>query len=218
MKKVFLLSVIAMLILASCKKEETTESDINNTEVSKNYMPLKIGNYWVYEQYHVDTAGNQTSSATTDSLIVDRDTTINGETFFILMGNFMSPTTWRIVSILRDSSNYIIDNHSNILFSENNFVDTLAEQIYITNSDTLFTLFYKMEQSDAISTPAGLFEDILNFRGIINVKNPINGVENPRYNCNYYANNIGRVLIISHYVNSTTKLERRLIRYNIKTQ
>jgi hypothetical protein len=80
MKKLFLL-VCMLVLLISCQKEEPKPS---NPTPQTNYLPLKIGNYWVYQRFHVDPLGNENLLNGTDSVVVKSDTTIRNKQYFVL--------------------------------------------------------------------------------------------------------------------------------------
>ena len=75
MKRVFLLAMILAVFTASCKKED---SETPLTPVpQEDYLQLKVGNFWVYEGYKVDSLGNEIPTTyLTDSLIIIGDTNI----------------------------------------------------------------------------------------------------------------------------------------------
>jgi hypothetical protein len=54
MRKLFFIG-FALAILTSCQK-----NDENPLQKKSVYLPLEIGNYWVYEHYKIDTLGNET--------------------------------------------------------------------------------------------------------------------------------------------------------------
>jgi hypothetical protein len=44
--------VMAITSLLSCNKED-------DKEIKTDYLPLRIGNYWIYQEYNIDTMGNE---------------------------------------------------------------------------------------------------------------------------------------------------------------
>ena len=71
MKYLFALSAIALLLISSCKKEEMVPCPTPPIETIPNYMPLAIGNYWVYNNYKIDTLGNETKMNLVDSIFIN---------------------------------------------------------------------------------------------------------------------------------------------------
>lgn len=99
------------LCFISCKKKDAAP-------VYPDYTQLKVGNYWIYERFLIDTAGNESPYSNTgptyDSCFVEKDTVMSGKTYFKL---------WRTnaigipyCSFLRDSLSYTIDQYGLIVF------------------------------------------------------------------------------------------------------
>jgi len=217
MRNVFLLGIIAIILISSCKKEEETPPPPPPIK-SPDYTPLTIGNYWVYNNYSIDSLNNETLLPNIDSLIVDRDTVIGGHTYYIIEGiKYPMSQNWGIVRIVRDSADCLVTNKGHILFSSSNFSDILREKIEILNSDTLYILQYKMEKlSGSIDVPAGTFNNIYNYKGTLYTKVPNSVVDNPRYLDNYYAPDVGEVLNTWYFLSLPTTYQKRLVRYNIQ--
>lgn len=202
-------------LLLSCKKENSNLA--NNTEKEFNYMPLQIGNYWVYKNYDIDSVGNETDLNKIDSVIIKRDTIINTKQYFVLEGtNYpFRNGKWGIIEIIRDSAGCIIDHNGKVKFSPNNFADTLASKIDTLYGDTLDIQTYRMEKiTNLVTVPAGEFS-VLNFKGTVvtPLKNP--GIQNPRYLNNLYANHVGRVLETYFFLSSPIISEKRLYKYHV---
>ncbi|MEY5041788.1 MAG: hypothetical protein RLZZ414_1341 [Bacteroidota bacterium] len=215
MRNVFLLGIIVIILISSCKKEEDVIEQ--PTTKSVDYTPLTVGNFWVYENYSIDTLGNETVLIQKDSIVVDRDTVIGSYTYFILEGtSYPTINVWGIVDIVRDSSDYLVNERGQILFSSDNFSGILSEKIEIYNSDTLYTLSYQMETvSGSIVVPAGTFDDILNYKGVLLRYKPTNA-NNPEYYNNYFAPDIGKIVETWSYLSNPTLYQKRLINYNIQ--
>jgi hypothetical protein len=214
MRNLFYLGLVVLLI-TSCNKEESNL--IINPVDKANYFPLKVGNYWIYEHYDIDSLGNETYKNKTDSIILIRDTIIKGNQYFVLEGtNYQfNGGNWGIVDILRDSSGYIVNEKGQIKFSLDNFNDTLTSKIEVINNDTLYIVTFKMEKTiNKVVVPAGEFE-VLNFKGTVLTFNPNQGIMNPRYLNNYFADNVGKILETYFYLSSPIKSEKRLVRYKI---
>ena len=212
MKKLFILGIA--LALFSCQKDEADHIK----ETYPNYYPLEIGNYWVYENYQIDPSGEETLSTRIDSIVIKRDTVINGNTYFVLEGERFPFTAsrWGIIDLVRDSSGYIVNHEGLKMFAFENFTDTLVDYIKTQNTDTLYTLTYKMEQPDyQVSVPLGTF-DAVNFKGTVITYHAAPNVPNPRYNNNYFAKDVGKILESWHYYMSPDIHEKRLVRYHIE--
>lgn len=208
-KNVFLAILITILI--SCNKNE-----IKPIIEQSRYLPLEIGNYWVYKHYCIDSLNNEIETNIIDTVIITKDTIINNNKYFVFEGTDYPQNERRIIDIVRDSCGYLITHTGVVKFSENNLSDTLASKIGVINKDTLYTTTYKMEKvPQPITVPAGQF-NVLNFKGTVEYKKEINGVLSPRYKNNYYAQNIGKIIETYFYFNNSTIYEKRLIEYNIQ--
>ena len=222
MKKLIFLGVITLLFYNACKKDSST-AVTSDQEINKKdtYFPMKVGNYWVYEIFEVDTSGNETVINRPDSIYIAGDTIINGEKYFIFKG----PVQWWGNNIdsaeyKRDSCRNIVDNYGIISLSNTNFSDTLYS-FYIQSfpGDTLFHIWYKMENiATPFYTKCGNF-DVVDYRGtMVDYKNRYlkTQLKYPRYIHHYYAKNIGLVMSTSFFALMPGHYEERLVRYNVE--
>lgn len=205
-----------MLFSACDPTEEPIDNPVNS---SADYFPLAIGNYWVYNNYLIDSNGTETLLTDIDSIVINRDTLIRGNTYYIMEGVSYPYNIWRTENILRDSSNYIVDNTGRIIFSDSDFNNTLYENDVIVGTDTLVSSYYFMEQvSNTINTVAGAFDSIYNYKGVVTSTFPGYPSSFPDI-YNYYAPNVGRVLKNYYFIPTVTftkkYYEKRLLRYYI---
>lgn len=181
MKKYFLFA-LAAVILTSCKKDE------DQPVVFADYGNLKVGNYWVYQQFEVDTLGNVSPLDVFDSCFIEKDTLIHGNTFCKMVRPYnIGPFDYSI-TFLRDSLDYIVNSAGLIEFSAEDF-----ETIFL--SDSLMyrdppVLFYKKTSKMAdkdleVITPAGNFIT-RSFRTTYEYSEAVQ-VLSPRYMHNRYA-------------------------------
>lgn len=215
MRKLFYLGLMITLF-ASCEKDDLNST--NDPAEKTNYLPLDVGNYWIYKHFDIDSLGNETEINKTDSIVIRRDTIINNNQYFILEGtNYpFNGGHWGIIDILRDSSGYLVNEKGQIKFSKDNFTDILASKIEVFENDTLYTLTYQMEKmTNPVTVPAGEFE-VLNFKGTVLTHQQFKGTKNPRFLNNLYSNNVGKILQTYFFLSSPNFSEKRLVRYNIK--
>lgn len=206
MRNLILLAITTVAVV-SCTNE--------TIEPKLNYIPMKVGNYWVYENYQINEEGSETNLQKIDSVIISRDTIINGNKFYVFEGTrYPTELNRCILQIVRDSSGYLVRNDGRVLFSESNFSDILYSGFEITNnSDTLCSYTCKMvKPEDPIVLSIGTF-DALIYLNIVNTDYDIPGY--PREFPNYYVANIGKVISTSGFFFSPIRFEQRLIRYNI---
>ncbi len=208
---VFVTVLFSLLLFSSCNKDE--DSSPQKTKLS--HLPLKTGNYWVYEHFKIDNFGNEEKLTTIDSVVITRDTIINDMKYYVVEGNYIDKR-FRILDILRDSSGYLVNDKGQIKFSEDNFSDILLVQNTTFGDSTYATVYYKMEkQDDPITVPAGTFNDILNYKGTAKFY----GNNDPFYKDKntYYAKDVGIILDTYYWISKAKKYkyERRLVRYHI---
>lgn len=213
--KNFVLIVGALVCLFSCEKDnkqEQTEDSISE------YLPMSVGNYWIYQIYDIDLDGNEYQTVSLDSAIISKDTLINGNKYFRFDYFECNPINTYLLDTIyyRDSLKYLINSKGQILFSEDNLTDTLFRETFIFQNDTLYTKTCKMERIDQeISVPVGTFNNLLNFKGTVIVNPKYTVIENPRYSKKYFAKEIGVIFQSQIFVMGGGFREKRLVRYNI---
>jgi len=149
--KYFLLSVCFLMLFFSCRKDPkiappklpSPHVSIENTE----------GSYFVYHWFEIDSVGNETQLQYIDTVWVQVDTMINGNTFTHTKGNYyVYPVkNW----FFRDSLGYVVDQNGLIHYSYNNSdtvkVDTSGfEQRFTINVNNL---------NDKYAMPSGLINN-----------------------------------------------------------
>lgn len=204
MKRVFLLILITGIISTSCKKDDPEE---NPTPLpTADYMQLKVGNYWVYQWYNVDSSGNANPMANSDSSIITADTLIGGRTYYkkLIVQNE------NFVEFLRDSNGYLVDHMGMVRFSDHDFSKILRVEEIVPD---VATIEYQMANQDSlISISLGTYPTY-NFRGTVSPMDP----QYPfgiNYTHNFYADGMGLIKTSSYYFsNPNLRVERRLVRY-----
>lgn len=213
MNKLFFASLLIISCLTSCKKEETNQPDNNTSQQSTtNFMPLSVGNYWVYDWYKVDSNGVESYYNERDSLYISKDTIINGNTYYKQEGTFSG--MYETAQFLRDSNDYLVNSDGEILFSATNFTDIL-------NTDTFeyyCYIDYQMAHKDSLVTvPAGTFTTYNCMGTIYNLDSAYQAQWGTQYMHNIYADSIGLVLEQTHYYNMPyNKLQKRLVKYYLQ--
>jgi hypothetical protein len=77
-------AALAVLVMVGCSKEEPTQPS-----QPKNYMPLAVGNWWVYSRVQLDTNGNEKPGMEwRDSTVVVGTVRIAGKTAYALVSYF----------------------------------------------------------------------------------------------------------------------------------
>lgn len=223
MKKQFILYYIATAMLFSfnsCKTEN--EPSIETQPV---YLPMSVGNYWIYQHFIVDSLGNERPLNSFDSVVITNDTLINNKLYYEFGGK---QNNIHFHKFLRDSVGYLVTDNGNKIFSPINFKDTLYKQNDSLEFNKMNRLIYKfrikMESVSEIKTTAAGDFNTLNARGYLttyyydssaNLIDFIIASQNT-----YYAKNVGIIIQEYQYYNDMKeykrKFERRLIRYKLK--
>jgi hypothetical protein len=201
MKKIILIA-LTICIANSCKKSD--KIDIEETQVqspqshlttAQSYMPLSVGNYWIYERYAMDTNNVIIESGVIDSVYIEKDTIINNAIYFKLVSKNMINTN--------GLSNYLANYTQYFNFSANYLEDPLGKK-YFSDQDftTLFysyndsfysTLEQMKDQNITVTTPLGSFvthhckKEVVYNSGVPNALKV-------RYSGKRYSNNVGVVI------------------------
>lgn len=216
MKKLWGLLTLSILLMSSCKKDEPATP--NDSEASPMYVPMNIGDYWIYENFQVDTLGNDSSLNKFDSVYISNDTLIDGLTYFVFKGTHypMHQNANSILQIVRESDGDLLNTSGTKLFSSTNSNDTLDARYQISNSDTLYYWFNKMAlQTVQVTVPEGTYNclDMQQTLVMYLNQNPMS----PRIFHNYYSVNKGLVSSSLFYLSSYAPwhFERKLLRSQV---
>lgn len=205
------LIILGLTSLSSCKKD----NDNNDVITYPDFSQLKVGNYWVYQQFRIDSSGNETVMNVFDSCFVEKDTLINGNVYFKMFRESIIPNA--SYSFVRDSLHYIVDNNGKILFSSQDF-NTVFEARYIetSNNDTVALVYKKMADKDLMfATPAGIYITS-NCQETYDMYPNWNFAGDPRRINVRYAENVGVVSeILPFYSSNPNYTERRLVRFHL---
>jgi hypothetical protein len=207
MKK--LLIFIIAIVLISCKKQKP---DIPSFYTVADFQPMSVGSYWIYRQYNVDTNNVRTPLERMDSLVVENDTLINGNTFAKFVNyplNYNVPPT---INAFRDSSGYLINSWGFIVFGISNSMDTLYahennfEFVYtkMTGIDSLITV----EVGTFVTRTLGEYYFFKLGNGELVPINP--------QTFHSYAPHVGQIATTRlNFTMQSYAIERRLVRYHI---
>jgi len=213
------MSLLTLLIISySCKKDKK-EEPAPTPITYPNYSQLKVGNYWIYQLFNVDSLGNSTPTNDYDSCFIEKDTIINGYTYFKMLKpeNGNGPNYY--TSFIRDSLHYLVNSKGQKLFSSIDslsILDTYYFSYYYNVLDTVCKVVSKMtNRNNAVNTPAGTFIT-LNYNETYYMYPHYTSGGNPRYKNTRYAENIGIVIeTLPFYTGYPIYVERRLVRYHL---
>ncbi|MBL4752342.1 MAG: hypothetical protein JKY52_01905 [Flavobacteriales bacterium] len=208
------LFVLVALVLSSCRKDPSIEPEsLPAAPVTEPLIPvaeftqLKVGNYWIYQRYWVDTNGVEKILGT-DSVYIPGDSIIKGKLYYNV-----KRTSWISQNqYLRDSSNYLVNQYGRILFSSSDFSNILHTEGLVNK----FTINYQMtDKGLPVSTPAGIFP-AYNYQGTYLLEPGWDQWGTIRYTNRYYAAGIG--VIEDSYITSGSPTVRkiRLVKYFLK--
>ena len=218
-KVVFTALLIGLITLISCKKDKNSDqAKYEAPKPTQNYLPLEIGNYWVYENYMIKY-GQEILSESTDSIVIIGDTIIRGETYFVLGGHFNLIFEGRLP--IRDSLGYLINSNGNIYFTLNNIGDIYENHISMNNDvDTIYTKqSYTDSVEEQIEVPAGFFparKKVTNYEAYFFG----NTNDSLRYRTiySYFTEGVGQITNQSITASNLTVWEKRLVKYHIQEQ
>lgn len=205
MKSIFLSMMGLTAILCACNKENAPQPQSSS---EPNYSQLRVGNYWIYEQYQIqDSDSSETLLNTYDSCYVVKDTVIRNNRYY----KMYKPDGFSDYVYLRDSLDYIINEQGYKIFSSKDFTNNLFSTVsYDLNNDTMVYIWIKMtDRNFTTNVAAGSFTTIC-------AKKTIKFVYE-KYMTTRYAKNVGIVTeTLLAYASATTHTERRLIRYRVQ--
>ncbi|MGZ5303237.1 MAG: hypothetical protein ACXWDO_03935, partial [Bacteroidia bacterium] len=185
--------LFTIALTTSCKKDP---KPLQNPEpgpvVYPNYSQLQISNYWVYQWFDVDSAGNAKATHYFDSSYIQKDTLIRDQTYFKLKTEGFNVID--SVKFLRDSLHYIVDEKGNKLFSSADFSNIIRTYfVEASRGDTICKVDIKMNaQKELTNVPAGIFNTHAAISTYYFYPNwP--STANPRYSYTKYAEKVGMV-------------------------
>lgn len=209
MKRYIALFLIAAS-LSACKKnvEEDCSCPVPPAPApasASNYFKLQVGNYWIYDQYTIDTNNIETLTSH-DSAYVWGDTVINGKMYYKLFDHYAT-------RIVRDSAGYIIDSGGYIHFTNAIFNMPVSFTFYGNNVG--YSESMTLSTTVPVTVPAGSFT-AYDWLTTVHLTDPDYPWAPVRYAHDYYADGIGKVKEIYLFVSSPYRYERRLHHYHIQ--
>ena len=199
------------IVLFSCKKDQL-EIPEPSPITYPNYGQLKVGNYWVYERFEIDTNGNETPLGIIDTCYIEKDTLIDGKTYFkYVRAPYLGLST---VSFIRDSMHYLVEHTGRIIFSSKIIGKVFRE---FSDPSEIFDIHdWMTDENKIISTPYGSFKT-LTFQMIYYYEDSAQEFGHPIYKNYRYAENIGIVSETLLWIHiDPNYIERRLVDYHIE--
>jgi hypothetical protein len=212
MKQLTLLCAMALLSFMACQKENASTTPIINTE---NYFPMKVGNYWIYVNSEVSSDGVETVLEGQDSVFIEKDTVINSKLYYKFMTYYSKSKNYYQGSLLRDSSQNILNEKGKLVFSAQNFTDTIEVDRSKNSLEMFKSKYVKLEKEDNVKSSSGI-HNCVDVRLTAILKQPAADGDTVRYSHNYYANNVGPLQKTCGYVSTRAYTKRDLLRYKVQ--
>jgi hypothetical protein len=225
-----LILFFVLILAAGCfKDEEMIQQNPANFIDPKEYLPLKVGNYWVLQTY--TNFGVQPGSLrpveSIDSIYVEKDTIINGlsyskvySTKYELSHGQKTYVRSNTMGYFRDSGSKMVHSSGSLYFS----TDTLHRAIYQKeehNNKTIFTITGGGKYVTNLNLPIGN-KDALKWEIAHFTDKSISPTGSDEYREDgsaYFIKGIGFGKIIINadlYPSNNVRFEKHLIRYSIQ--
>jgi hypothetical protein len=218
MKKYFLFVLVFALIQAtSCTKDDDEKLTDNPPPAytPKGYIPLKVGSYWIYQNYKLLNNNSDSMINGRDSVYISGTKMIHGKEYFVYHHSRYNDSDL----YLRDSLGYLVDDKGIIIMSEVNFTDTLYSKSFWFDSTNTVPLYHYatiMKQNpDSLIVPADTFLQTIVRKDYVKVYYGNPAPPNPYVQNIYYAKNVGLVMWEYRYMYSSQMYSYKLIRYHI---
>ena len=206
------MAILALiLVFASCQKDQKTlVSDTGKSTKASDYFPMAVGNYWIYENYSIDSNGVETRLNQLDSVFVSGTFMENGHTYFTIESQY----NVCLRGAFRDSLGYLVTPSNHIQFAPDDFSDSLAIYMDFIDGDTLYVGVSKMEKvSGSIVAQAGNFHALLCRTSYeVRADAPLKS----RDLLEYRSPNVGVVIRQYAGLMNPVTFESRLVRYYIQ--
>ncbi|KAB2915615.1 MAG: hypothetical protein F9K23_10165 [Bacteroidetes bacterium] len=143
-------AIAGLIVLSSCKKDKN--DPVPQPNPVPDYAVLKVGSYWVYDTYYSDSNGVETLTGQRDSVFVEKDTVINGKTYYKkVVVSMVNPS----ISYWREEGGKLVNHLGNFLPDKEGVLGSRTE---LMNNDTLFTATSTLLANETpVTTPAGTF-------------------------------------------------------------
>lgn len=218
MKKTVLLLALPLTMIISCSKEKLDPVSSSGSSASASFIPLKVGNYWVYETYEIDTLGNEKLTTQYDSVTVIKDTLINGQTYFKVQSSGATAASLFRGSYLRNDSHTIlsynlVDQKDDTLFSLFNHGSIIKTRTFSSPPIELLMETWVHVTPKEITTNAGSFR-CYNEETLFSPTQQ-NYPWYPRSNHRTYSNKVGIITDQYNFFSSPNLYEKRLVRFHL---
>jgi hypothetical protein len=218
--KLILLKFGVLCLLNACKKDNQLSQNepFTNQDEYPNYSKLSVGNFWIYELVNIDQYGNESTLSYLDTVVIEKDSVINGNTYYKKVGKNHSGINSLEIQWLRDSLHYIVTHTGELFFSSQDTTTILTSGVSTIDNYTVADFTIKMtDMFLPITTPLGTFNACNAKRIYQGQPGYLYGEEFTRYAHRYHAENIGIVReTVQVWASAPIYLERRLLSYSVQ--
>lgn len=205
-KIVYVTMMVTTSILLSCTDSDSLLPVKTST---LEYLNLKVGNYWLYNESKTDTNTGITTTYT-DSVVVVGMQVLNTKEYFVLAGHTVGTKHFRY-TFLRDSANHIVDRYGNILLT-NTTTDGPIQTVSQTIGSSNYTIVTSAHRETGLTINNISFNDLLNLRENITFRKASEPTQTFK-NDNQYANGVGLVRQTRKLLPTGTIVERVIVKW-----
>ena len=204
MKNIFALLILT-IAFASCKKKDTPPPN-DPPVITSVYMPLKVGNYWIYQRYRTDmnNVNDTIYSTVTDSVFISKDTMIQGLKYYKLDRTNLS--TFYVPLFMADSAGYLLSAPGVIILSPD------STETFEYDTPDYHSYERTCRKDSLVHVPAGDFHNTITFQSYKEGKMGFGSGSWYRV----YAKGIGIIVRQIYYSGSVDNPEGiKLLRYKV---
>lgn len=217
-KIIFTFFLLGSISFIACQKDEDQSKLPDNQEEipTKNYYPLAIGNYWVYQNFL--TKDNQTEIIEElDSVVIIGDTIVREEQYFVFE-SYVEPFGQPRIRLLRDSLGYIVNSTGTIFFTLDNPGEVFFSKVSYVQEDTAtyYENYIDIEERN-VDLPAGEFKAITRVSDYILLPHSdLHDTLKYRQFESYFIDGIGLATDHLFLVSGSRTYNKKLLRYSIQ--
>ncbi len=219
MKQLTLFSIALSLgLITSCKKKKEDPQTIPPIPVvaTQNFVPLKVGNYWIYNVYSIQPSGQETFTQV-DSVYISGDSIVNNTSYFILENAAATSPPSSI--LLRQQNSDIMIPNGTYYYKNNDFTTVFYDHFFMSSgpatSDTMYREIRKMADNHLqVTVPAGTYSTIT-YQYLYKIWPTYKQCCDTLYWNRRFAENVGVVQETTAMFLSGLHMERRLVRYHL---
>ncbi len=208
MQKYSMLTLLTIpIFLSSCDKNSDRE-ELN----SQNFIPMDVGNLWVYQTVQELSDGSFVMNEEHDSVQIVGTEVIDGLTFYKFESTFPPGEFFR-----RNDNGSLLDETNNIYFSTSDEEGIFWTQDIKAGSEPILKIEYRMMADlEEVNVPSGVYEARITVGSVT----PYESFQE-NYDCDksikrYFVPHIGEVKREEHFASSCTSLNRKLVSFDLK--